>query len=70
MKITWKIVRAHDVIYYYYVRSLTLNLGKGVSDLQDPRVLFAEEHTLLAWNRTSLALIAFGFLVERTPAFY
>jgi putative membrane protein len=37
-----------------------------MSDLQDPRVLFAAERTLLAWNRTGLAFMAFGFAVERT----
>ena len=29
----------------------------------DPRVLFAAERTLLAWVRTGLALMGFGFLV-------
>lgn len=36
-----------------------------MSEERDPRIFFAAERTLLAWNRTSLALIAFGFLVER-----
>jgi putative membrane protein len=40
-----------------------------MSDLNDPRVLFSAERTLLAWNRTSISLMAFGFLVERFGLF-
>jgi putative membrane protein len=36
-----------------------------VSDLDDPRVLFAAERTLLAWNRTASGLIALGFFIDR-----
>jgi hypothetical protein len=32
--------------------------GVIVSDLDDPRVLFAAERTLLAWNRSNLSPIA------------
>jgi putative membrane protein len=31
----------------------------------DPRVYFAAERTLLAWLRTSLTLMGFGFVVAR-----
>lgn len=40
-----------------------------MSSLKDPRVLFASERTLLAWNRTSVSLMAFGFVVERFGLF-
>lgn len=40
-----------------------------MSDLNDPRVLFAAERTLMAWNRTGLTLMAFGFLLERFGLF-
>ncbi len=40
-----------------------------MSDLNDPRVLFAAERTLMASNRTSLTLMAFGFMIERFGLF-
>jgi putative membrane protein len=36
---------------------------------QDPRVYFAAERTLLAWLRTGIAIMAFGFVVARFSLF-
>ncbi len=38
-------------------------------DQRDPRIFFAAERTLLAWNRTALSLMAFGFVIERFGLF-
>lgn len=38
-------------------------------DPADPRVYFAAERTLLAWVRTGLALMGFGFVVARFGLF-
>lgn len=35
----------------------------------DPRVFFAAERTFLAWIRTGLALMGFGFVVARFGLF-
>jgi putative membrane protein len=35
----------------------------------DPRVYFAAERTLLAWLRTGIAVMAFGFVVARFGLF-
>lgn len=40
-----------------------------MSELNDPRVFFAAERTALAWNRTALTLMAFGFAIERFGLF-
>jgi putative membrane protein len=40
-----------------------------MSDLNDPRVFFAAERTLLAWTRTTLTMMAFGFALERFGLF-
>jgi putative membrane protein len=40
-----------------------------MSYLDDPRVFYAIERTLLAWIRTEIAILAFAFLLKRFGTF-
>lgn len=40
-----------------------------MSDNNDPRIFFAAEQALLAWVRTSLAVMGMGFVVARFALF-
>ncbi len=44
-------------------------IGHRMSKSADPRVFFAAERTLLAWIRTGLTIMAFGFVVSRFGIF-
>jgi putative membrane protein len=43
--------------------------SEAVPSQSDPRVYFAAERTFLAWIRTGLALMGFGFVVARFGLF-
>lgn len=43
--------------------------GMADQDERDPRVYFAIERTFLAWTRTGLALMTFGFVIARLGLF-
>jgi putative membrane protein len=44
-------------------------MADATSPPEDPRVRFAGERTLLAWIRTGLAMMGFGFVVARFGLF-
>ena len=43
--------------------------GEGVKPVRDRRVHMANERTFLAWIRTSISIMAFGFVVEKFSLF-
>lgn len=56
-----------SVLAFGYLISFSFSLFGGVplSYLEDPRVFWASERTLLAWIRTELAILIFAFFVKK-----
>lgn len=45
------------------------SIATKLSNLDDPRVLFAAERTLMAWSRTTAGLMALGFFIDRSALY-
>ena len=43
--------------------------GRETHTMSDPRIFFAAERTLLAWIRSGIAIMGFGFVVARFGLF-
>jgi len=50
-------------------RSAFVHDSKDIQPPEDPRIRFAGERTVLAWIRTGLAMMGFGFVVARFGVF-
>lgn len=60
--------KGHDVMTERRDGACSVHSGQTEAG-EDPRVRFAAERTLLAWVRTGVALMGFGFVVARFGLF-
>ncbi len=57
------------LIFYFDIKYLDGGISVSPKEVIDPRIYMAAERTFLAWVRTSIALIVFGFVIEKFEFF-
>ncbi len=57
------------LIFYWDISYIEGGLMVDKKEVVDPRIYMAAERTFLAWIRTSISLIIFGFVIERFEFF-
>lgn len=55
--------------FYFDIKYIEGGIEVFPKEVTDPRIYMAAERTFLAWIRTSIALIVFGFVIEKFEFF-
>lgn len=55
--------------FYLDIKYLDGGINVSAKETRDPRIYMASERTFLAWVRTAIALIVFGFVIEKFEFF-
>ena len=63
------LIIAGILTFYFDIRYIEGGIEVSPKEVTDPRIYMAAERTFLAWVRTSIALIVFGFVIEKFEFF-
>jgi len=63
------LIIAGIITFYFDIKHIEGGIEVSPKETTDPRIYMAAERTFLAWIRTSIALIVFGFVIEKFEFF-
>jgi uncharacterized membrane protein YidH (DUF202 family) len=63
------LIIAGIIIFHFDIKYIEGGIEVSPKETIDPRIYMAVERTFLAWVRTSIALIVFGFVIEKFEFF-
>jgi uncharacterized membrane protein YidH (DUF202 family) len=63
------LIVAGILTFYFDIKYIEGGIEVSPKEVTDPRIYMAAERTFLAWIRTSIALIVFGFVIEKFEFF-